>query len=774
MAVGLAMVNYNGSDVLRVALDSIYRAKVNTPFVVALVDNGSLYADYEAVKKSFQMFQMREGAAGRDMLIRAETNLGFCGGSNLAARKLLELEDIERICFLNTDVIVTDGWLDKLMESESEIVGPVTNANGNEQTVWIDYEVEKSFDAYPIVADYAAFRAEVYKGYEVPSHNVTGFCSLIKRETLESVGFFDEQFFPGGYDDCDYNLRVEQGGGVISIRRDCYVHHFGGGSFSKLDMDTRIGISLANMIRFEEKWSTTWTGTQQFLPLSIAQDYQYLVENQRDDARALQLLQAASNAISSLLKNYEGRSIKEARKKYASEIASCKDMNLEVEKKYVKDEKAARAVESKMTKGVSIVRWKPYPDPTISTIVHSGTQFTKNVYHAIRAPRRRKETFQIVFDFIQNGRKYHRGTIAVLCGFYRTTNLRDGYWQRVYSVDKYVLGDYAKLYFENDTSSRPYIEVVDDQHMVFHCKLSNMQYYNIVKMLMRECGIVYVHSLLRCISTYIPSRLLNWLTKDHVVFCCDMHGSVPEEAILNDNWRTAQTYNAIEEVIMHGANILISVNGAMRNHFLKKYSYLDIKARLIVMPIFLNSSAEDDVINHKLELSNYKKPVVVYAGGIQKWQNIELMQDAIKSSPTDCIYDMMVPSPSDFLELYGTRTKQEMMQVHSVSPDEVLEHLRIAHFGFILRDDITVNHVACPTKLIEYLCYGVLPIVKTPNIGDFSRYGMRYITVEDFQNGNLPTEEVYMEMIRANRRVIEHMHQDYLSGRQDLRNILAK
>ena len=41
MAVGLAMVNFNGSDVLKMTLDSLLRARVKTPFVVCLIENDS-------------------------------------------------------------------------------------------------------------------------------------------------------------------------------------------------------------------------------------------------------------------------------------------------------------------------------------------------------------------------------------------------------------------------------------------------------------------------------------------------------------------------------------------------------------------------------------------------------------------------------------------------------------------------------------------------------------------------------------------------------------
>ena len=56
------------------------------------------------------------------------------------------------------------------------------------------------------------------------------------------------------------------------------------------------------------------------------------------------------------------------------------------------------------------------------------------------------------------------------------------------------------------------------------------------------------------------------------------------------------------------------------------------------------------------------------------------------------------------------------------------------HLGFVLRDDVLVNRVACPTKLLEYIQYGVLPIVLSDAIGDFKELGYKYIGLDDFVN----------------------------------------
>jgi hypothetical protein len=58
--------------------------------------------------------------------------------------------------------------------------------------------------------------------------------------------------------------------------------------------------------------------------------------------------------------------------------------------------------------------------------------------------------------------------------------------------------------------------------------------------------------------------------------------------------------------------------------------------------------------------------------------------------------------------------------------------------GFVLHEDSIINNVDCPTKLVEPLRLGIIPIVDPPFIRDFTRWDTSYILVNDFVNGTLP------------------------------------
>ena len=739
------MVNYNGSDVLRLTLASLLRARVRTPFVVCLVENGSSPADAESAKTAFLEYTQAQKGSSRDIFLPQEKNLGFCGGSNLAIRELLALEDVERVCLLNTDVIVTDGWLDRLMESDAEIVGPVTNANGNEQTVWIDYEAERSGEAFGKVNEFAHFRGELFRGYEVPSECVTGFCALIKRSVLRQVGELDERFYPGGFDDNDYDQRVRAAGGRIAIRRDCYIHHWGGGSFSKLEASARVNVSLTNLVRYERKWGERWKGTQRLLPESLMQDIAFLRDRKIEDPRVWALMSDTARSIETILENYETARIRQEIAQHGEEI----DRQL----------KPTRPLEL-----------NPYvPNPGWKQVLRSGKETLQKAYHALRAPGRRKGALKEVLDFIQGGRDEKKGTVAILAPFWREEKMRDGYYQRIYAVDQQVLGDYRKLYFESDPKHPLSVEKIDGDHMVVHFPYQKEEIWDSVFLLWKACGTVYAHSLLRFVHSEISPRMLEWLTGGHVKLIVDAHGSVPEEAAFSDNWVGTQLYQTLEEVLMAHADAVVCVNHAMVVHFRTKYDYAERLHAFLILPIFPEPEVDEDLIRSKLQRSDYGKPLVVYAGGLQRWQNVTLMQDIISKTADRYRYDIMVSDPVTFSRLYGDRPGLSEVQVRSVPPREVGLAYEKAHFGFVLRDDVTVNRVACPTKLVEYISYGVLPVMKTARLGDFVSFGMEYITAEDLLAGRIPSPEEFSRMIQKNTEVLSRLRKEFETGQQQLR-----
>jgi len=64
------------------------------------------------------------------------------------------------------------------------------------------------------------------------------------------------------FEDDDLSLQVRQRGLRVAAAEDCFVHHFGQGSFAKLPRDTYEEVFRDNRRRFEEKWKIAWKAHQ--------------------------------------------------------------------------------------------------------------------------------------------------------------------------------------------------------------------------------------------------------------------------------------------------------------------------------------------------------------------------------------------------------------------------------------------------------------------------------------------------------------------------------
>ena len=97
-----------------------------------------------------------------------------------------------------------------------------------------------------------------------------------------------------------------------------------------------------------------------------------------------------------------------------------------------------------------------------------------------------------------------------------------------------------------------------------------------------------------------------------------------------------------------------------------------------------------------------------------------------------------------------------------------------ADLGLILRDDTPVNRVACPTKLAEYLYFGLVPVVRSPRLGDFPELGYAYVTEEEFREGFIPDAASRRWMAEQNRDIARQLADRFETAAGDLRTRLAE
>jgi GT2 family glycosyltransferase/glycosyltransferase involved in cell wall biosynthesis len=244
--VSILIVTYNCREFLRPCLDSILRNGEYPNYEVIVVDNHSSDGTEEILSQYVP-------ADPRIRIHVFPENLGFAGANNQAAR----LSRGDYLLLLNPDTIVTPGWIHRLMRvfethPTAGIAAPVTNFSGNETKIDVDYSDLATLDRF------ARSNAGSHSGECFEVSVAPLLCALVRCELWLSLGGLDESFRVGTFEDDDFSLRVRRAGLKVLVAKDCFIHHFGNGSFGKLPAAESNRVFEENRARFEEKWKAPW------------------------------------------------------------------------------------------------------------------------------------------------------------------------------------------------------------------------------------------------------------------------------------------------------------------------------------------------------------------------------------------------------------------------------------------------------------------------------------------------------------------------------------
>ena len=136
--------------------------------------------------------------------------------------------------------------------SDLGLIIPVTNYIGNEAKVRVPYVnlTEMEEFAIALAGDRLGESRDLSTG--------PLFCALLPCTVWNRVGPLDERFRVGMFEDDDFSLRIRKAGFRIAAAEDCFVHHFGQGSFAKLVPAYYQEVFATNRRLFEEKWQIEW------------------------------------------------------------------------------------------------------------------------------------------------------------------------------------------------------------------------------------------------------------------------------------------------------------------------------------------------------------------------------------------------------------------------------------------------------------------------------------------------------------------------------------
>ncbi|MBM3668074.1 MAG: glycosyltransferase, partial [Actinobacteria bacterium] len=180
-------------------------------------------------------------------------------GYTIAANLGLRASAAEYVVLLNSDTVVTPGWLDALVElgqsdDEIGILGPLSNAATHQSVPAVRDGSGWALNPLPdwLTPDgmgHLVARISENRAPRVPF--VNGFCFAVRRGVIERIGEFDEESFAEGFcEENDYAVRALDAGFSLAVSDRAYVHHAKSRSYGS---DRRESISREHYRRFLAK-----------------------------------------------------------------------------------------------------------------------------------------------------------------------------------------------------------------------------------------------------------------------------------------------------------------------------------------------------------------------------------------------------------------------------------------------------------------------------------------------------------------------------------------
>jgi GT2 family glycosyltransferase len=211
--VSVIVVNWNGKKYLKDCFPSL-RAQTFSDYEVILVDNGSNDGSVEYVQRNFP---------GWVRILPNARNEGFSGGNNRGIRAASG----KYIVLLNNDAQADPCWLEELMKVAEEnpragmLACKIYLQGGSKIIDNVGHLI------YRDGLNRGRGRLEVDHGQYDQIEEVlfpSGCAALYRREMLEEVGLFDENFFAYG-DDTDLGLKGRLAGWKCLYVPRAIVHH---------------------------------------------------------------------------------------------------------------------------------------------------------------------------------------------------------------------------------------------------------------------------------------------------------------------------------------------------------------------------------------------------------------------------------------------------------------------------------------------------------------------------------------------------------------------
>jgi len=238
----VVILNYNGEKLLPLFLPSVVQHSPQAEIIIA--DNASTDESVSILRRSFPGIR----------LILLDKNYGFCGGYNRA----LEQVETDYCVLLNSDIEVTPGWLDpiiEMMDKDPNVasVQPKILSYTNRHK----FEHAGAAGGYIDSLGYPFCRGRIFSHVEEDHGQYndereifwsTGACMVIRSSLFKTLNGFDEDFF-AHMEEIDLCWKLHRKNLKVMYCGKSSVYHVGAGTLGygdprKTYLNFRNGLSL--------------------------------------------------------------------------------------------------------------------------------------------------------------------------------------------------------------------------------------------------------------------------------------------------------------------------------------------------------------------------------------------------------------------------------------------------------------------------------------------------------------------------------------------------
>ncbi len=269
-SVDIIICIYNALDDVKLCIESVMKC-TNDPYHIILVDDNS-----ENPTRSFLEEVSAENPLRFTLIQNDGPNAkhGYTYASNIG----LHASHADYVILLNSDTIVTDGWVDRMItcaQSDERIgvVGPLSNT-ASWQSIpeisgpdgdWAHNLLPNGYDVEGMGKKLNENSGHIYPKVRL----LNGFCLMLTRKVINEIGYMDEKTFGRGFaEEDDYNSRCIKAGFKLAVADDTYVFHSQSKSYSN---EKRMQLSALSGEALRKKHGTD------FIEQSCAQTLEHFV-----------------------------------------------------------------------------------------------------------------------------------------------------------------------------------------------------------------------------------------------------------------------------------------------------------------------------------------------------------------------------------------------------------------------------------------------------------------------------------------------------------------